>query len=107
MTHYVGLNHADSVDKLYAWLDSVVEQVVAGDRSFVKRTVLTTRVKGHFHQLKQNEHSRIEGIFGRYHVWSSQCESAGHSAGTYIAIEGAGTGSCELISKTLGPFLSS
>ena len=101
--HRVGHNPAGSVNNLYAWLDAVVEQVVAGDTSFVFRTVLNTRILGHYHQLKQNKHSKIDG---KYHTWSHQCVAGGHSAGTYISIEYAGTGTCELISKTLGPFIS-
>ena len=103
--YHVGATPAASVRKLYDWLDTVVGAVVADETSHVKRTVAGTRIKGYYHRLKQNQHSRLEGIFGRYNQWGRACEAAGISAGTYISIEGAGKGNCELISKILGPFL--
>ncbi len=73
--------------------------------SFVRRTVADTRIDGHFHRLKQHDHSRLEGQFGRYVQWRDACRAVGISTGTYMAVIGAGTGTCEIISKEMGPFM--
>ena len=106
-SHYhVGATPAASVENLYKWLDDIIVGVVAGHTAFVTRTVAGTRIKGHYHQLKSNYRSRLEGMFGRYYQWGTACAAAGRSAGTYICIEeGSGPRSCELISKPVGPFL--
>jgi hypothetical protein len=84
-----------------------VEQVVSGNTAFVRRTGAGTRILGYYHRLRQEKHSEIEALFSLYRRWAYELDTAGLSAGTYISVEGAGTGCCVMITKSIGPFVSS
>ena len=100
------------MERKLGWSVNIEIESDVYDGAFISISVLLSenhyrrRIEGYFHQLRQNEHSKIEANFGRYHIWVTQCETAGLTAGACISIKGSGARRCELISKRLGPFLS-
>ena len=63
-----------------------------------------TRVKGLFHQLKQDHHSTIVGELLALQQLTFDCLHANLSAGKCYSVEGAGTGACVFVHYLLGPF---
>ncbi len=104
--HILGITPAQSLENLYEWLHNVVTSCVKDDGALAVVRYGTTqrRMPGFFHQLRQDEHSCMEAKISYFTDWASQCNAANVSAGTYVSVEGAGRGQCQMINKSLGPF---
>lgn len=102
-----GINEDDSFRIFVGWLNSIVTKH-AGPAAAV-RTLDDRPVAGLYHNLITVQHSRIEADLSQLVGLTADIVANGvgtHSAGQYFAIECSGTGSCSIVHKKLGPFLS-
>ena len=102
-----GINEDDSFRIFLAWLNSIVTKH-AGPGAAV--LALDGRpVPGLYHNIIQDQHSKIEGDISKAVELTADIVAHGvatHSGDRYFSIEGSGTGSCSIIHKKWGPFLS-
>ncbi|ORU94601.1 MAG: hypothetical protein A6F71_09390 [Cycloclasticus sp. symbiont of Poecilosclerida sp. M] len=100
---FLGPTPEASADNFHAWMNNLVTKY--GGPGALVEGFADEYIQGIFQCLGQAEHSRIEGELSRLPNFQNQCLRNHLSAGTYMAIEGAGKGVCQIVPKMLGPFV--
>ncbi len=93
--HILGATPVQSVRNLHQWLDALVSASVkaVGEVALVTYKRSQRRVPGVYHQMRQ---ANMEGTILSFDEWTRDCIVDNVSAGTYLSIEGAGRGQCEI-----------
>ena len=102
-----GINEDDSFRIILAWLNAIVTKH-AGPAAAVC-TLDGRPVPGFYHNMKKEQHSKIEGEISDLVQLTADIVSHGiatHSGGHYFSIEGSGNGCVSIVHKKWGPFLS-
>ena len=87
------------------WVDIIISLRSDNNPDVLVKGKNGVQKDGLYQNLKADQHSKIEHDLAKYTDWVRECYVANLSLGEYFSIEGAGTGKCSLVWKSLGPFI--